>query len=92
MARTGAVSLGECLAEFAQIADIAWYMGGSVALTSVPVDTFEACVRNCKADDGCQYITFDYNSNQCYKKTLSNTATRWVLWAAGGYDRFLGGL
>jgi len=76
VARPGAASAADCLAEFAQIADLAWYMGGPVDMDLVDVGTFEACVDICKRDDDCQYITYDYNTTQCYKKMVNSTGTR----------------
>ena len=73
VARTGAESPADCLAEFAQIADAAWQMGGSIVLPNVTgVTTFDACVADCKGDANCQYITFDYDAtpNVCYKKSV----------------------
>lgn len=79
VARPGPTSLGDCLAEFAQITDVAFYLGGSVEMSPVAAATFEACVDGCKTDDDCQYITFDYNTNTCLKKTASNNGIeRWV--------------
>jgi len=70
VARPGAVSAADCLAEFGQISDVAWYMGGSVAMATVSsASTFAACVDACKADTDCQYITFDYVTSQCSKRT-----------------------
>lgn len=69
VAREQAGSPADCLNEFAQIVDAAWYMGGVVQLTDVPGNvTFDACVGNCKADANCQYITYDYDASNCTKK------------------------
>lgn len=77
VARAGADSPADCLNEFAQIEDSAFHMGGSVLLTAVPAAiTFEACVADCKADNNCQYITFDYEVSTCQKKTAGYG--RWV--------------
>jgi len=75
VARSLADSPADCLAEFAQIADAAWQMGGDASLlTNVTaasgVNTFSGCVANCKDDDTCQYITFDYEASMCYKKSV----------------------
>jgi hypothetical protein len=70
VARTGADSAADCLAEFAQVVDAAWYLHGSATLANI-TDTaasFDACVSACKDDDSCQFITYDYDSNQCFKK------------------------
>jgi hypothetical protein len=77
VARTGADSPADCLAEFAQIADLAWYLGGSVDMANVTgANTFAACVGDCKADASCQYVTFDYDTSNCTKKTASGNATK----------------
>lgn len=81
VSRVGAESSAECLAEFAQIGDGSWYMGGSVAMTSVAnVTNFESCVETCRIDANCQYITFDYGMQpgnpQCFIKTAPVAATR----------------
>jgi hypothetical protein len=77
VARASAGSPADCLAEFAQIVDTAWYLGGAVAMTNVTgATTFPACVTNCKADPNCQYITFDYETSACSKKTSSGTSAK----------------
>lgn len=66
VARAGADSPADCLAEFAQISDSAWYMGGSAAMEAVSAaSSFDTCVAACKAEDSCQYITFDYDTSAC---------------------------
>jgi hypothetical protein len=76
VARPGAESEGDCLAEFGQLGETgAWYMGGAVSLTPVyTATTLEECVAACKsvADSSCQYLTFDYDAKTCYLKL--NTA------------------
>lgn len=74
VARLGASSSADCLSEFGQIQDDAWFLGGSVALTEATAAagsnmTFDACVQDCKADDSCQYITYRYRTSRCFKKT-----------------------
>lgn len=77
VARAGAESPADCLAEFAQIVDTAWYLGGSVSLTNVSgATTFAACVSNCSADSQCQYFTFDHETSARFKKTASSNVTR----------------
>lgn len=73
VARSGADSPADCLAEFAQIEDSAWYLGGAVALTNVTdvaVVDFDTCVAHCKGDAACQYVQFDYDTIDvpCTKK------------------------
>lgn len=76
VARTGAASPADCLAEFAQIVDAAWYMGGAVSLTNATdsATTFDACVAACKASATCQYATFDYDSKQCFLKAVGTAS------------------
>lgn len=81
ISRAAAESSAECLAEFAQIVDGSWYMGGSVTMTTVAnVTSFESCVEICRTDANCQYLTFDYgvqpDNPQCFIKTTSVAATR----------------
>lgn len=71
VARLGADNAGDCLAEFAQIVDSAWYLGGATTTVS-SANTFDDCVTDCKGDATCQYITFDYEAaanSKCLKKT-----------------------
>lgn len=81
VAPAGAASTGDCLAQFAQIADTAWSLGSVTDMSTVPnadltgttVDArFGSCVSKCKSDDNCQFITFDYAAlglaTQCYKR------------------------
>lgn len=77
VARTRAESQGNCLAGFAQIGDPAWYLGGAapmVEVTNLTGSLFDACASNCFADKDCQYITFDYTTNKCFKKARSDLA------------------
>jgi hypothetical protein len=69
VSRAAAESLGDCLSEFAQIEDTAWLLGGTAAMSNTSATTFEACVDGCKVDATCMYLTFDYVSSQCYKKS-----------------------
>jgi hypothetical protein len=72
VARLAADSAADCLAEFAQIVDAAWYLNGAVSLAKdASATTFDACVTACKGDDNCQFITFDYDTNECFKKAAS---------------------
>jgi hypothetical protein len=73
VSRPAAASLGDCLAEFAQIEDIAWILGGSAAMSATGADTFEACVDGCKADERCMYLTFDYVKSLCYQNLAAET-------------------
>lgn len=75
VARPEATTTGECLAEFSQIVDAAWFLGDTATMTSVDVSTasgvdakFESCVAACKGDSLCQFLTFDYPTGTCYHK------------------------
>jgi hypothetical protein len=78
VSRLGAESLGDCLAEFAQVGDTAWYMGGDVTMTPVLVSDgdidlqFLDCVSKCTAAAKCQYITFDYTTGTCSMKAAGS--------------------
>lgn len=75
VARLAADSAADCLAEFAQIVDTAWYLNGAAVLTQdTNATTFDACVAACKDDANCQFITYDYDSNQCFRKAASPSA------------------
>lgn len=69
VARMYADSPADCLNEFNQVMDAAWQMGGTAQMTPVAAaNTFEGCVEDCKADNSCQYITFDYDTSACSKR------------------------
>lgn len=64
VSRLGAGSAGDCLAEFAQITDSAWALGGTVQLTDVAnIASFEACAEACRTTSNCQYATYDYEAS-----------------------------
>jgi hypothetical protein len=73
VARRGAQSAGECLAEFAQMGDTAWYMGGTAAMELVSSVGFDGCVATCKVVCDCQYVTYDYNTAMCHMKRTQST-------------------
>lgn len=72
VARLGATAPGDCLAEFSQTEDAAWYLpyaGGVSALTVTPgVGTFGACAALCSGSSDCQFFTYDYTSKTCNVK------------------------
>lgn len=76
VAREGAESAADCLAEFAQIEDVAWYLGGTATMTTVSgANNFSACAAACT--DDCQYITFNYTADdgaKCAKRDLGTGA------------------
>lgn len=86
VSRVMAETAADCLAEFAQVVDAAWSMGGSAALTSVPgTSTFADCIDSCRSDASCEYITYDYEAGAgagCFKKTALINATRCEITAA----------
>lgn len=63
-------ALGDCLAEFGQVGDMgAWYVGGAAPMVLGPdASTLEACAALCKANDDCEYVTFDYKTTDAAKK------------------------
>jgi hypothetical protein len=71
VSRPAAASLGDCLAEFAQIEDIAWILGGAAAMSTTDAATFETCVGGCKVDASCMYLTYDYVNSKCYQKSAA---------------------
>jgi hypothetical protein len=75
--RPGATTSSDCLAEFSQIDDAAWFLGDitpgqgltAVAVSGADVDAkFDSCVAACKANALCQFLTFDYPTGTCYHK------------------------
>lgn len=69
VARSGADTASHCLAEFAQIMDVAWFVGGNATMTMASDATsFAACVAKCKSNPACQYITYDYDASICWVK------------------------
>lgn len=74
VARLGAETGADCLAEFAQIVDAAWWLPGANASAVAGVSTFGDCVDACTGD--CQFVTFDYNDNTCYKKEQGTASAK----------------
>lgn len=74
-ARQFATSPAHCVAEFAQIVDAAWVIGGTVSMAQPAATTFETCVGVCRANSTCQYITFNYANKACWMKTVVPAAT-----------------
>jgi hypothetical protein len=73
VARIGASSGADCLAQFAQIEDLAWYLPattpGIVTITE-GITTFDDCAAACVGD--CQFFTFNYDATDC--KIKNNVA------------------
>lgn len=68
VSRRGAVSPIDCLSEYAQMVDSAYYLQvssdeGVTNHTNVP--NFAACVDLCTAAQ-CQLVTYDYISRECF--------------------------
>lgn len=66
-ARMGADNAGDCLAQYMQVVDGAWYlpvtaMIGTTVQTNIT--TFDACVALCQ--DSCQFVTYDYRTLECF--------------------------
>jgi hypothetical protein len=78
VARVGAASAADCLAEFAQIEDAAWTMAGATLNITDRASTFAACVADCKSNADCQFVTFNYNNNECWVKERTASSTRSV--------------
>jgi hypothetical protein len=72
LAKAGASRQTDCLAEFAQFADGAWWLPLSsttgVALSSQP--SFVDCVQQCRSLSDCQLVTYDYSSSECVVRKL----------------------
>jgi hypothetical protein len=67
VAAIGADSSWDCVSEFAQLSDAAWYIptaGNTAMNVTTNIDTFVACVALCK--DDCEYVTYDYVARTCY--------------------------
>lgn len=68
VAAIGADSSFDCVAEFAQLADSAWYLptaGNAAMNVTENVASFSQCVALCVEPD-CQYATYDYRQRICY--------------------------
>lgn len=70
VAPIGADSAWDCVSEFAQLADSAWYLptaDNTAMNVTANVSTFAACVALCTAPD-CEYVTYDYARSICYAR------------------------
>lgn len=68
ISREGASSSVDCVAEFGQYQDGAWYLPlQSNVSTNVSsnVQTFADCVALCPASSTCQFVTYDYVDKAC---------------------------
>lgn len=65
-ARLGADNAADCLAQYAQIVDGAWYLpltGLTGVTTTSNITSFSDCVALCT--DSCQFVTYDYRKREC---------------------------
>lgn len=68
VARQGAISSIDCVSEYTQYVDGAWFLpvSSNVATTVTNnVDTFQACVDVCSRTASCQFVTYDYVNKSC---------------------------
>lgn len=79
-ARIGADNAADCLAQYAQIVDGAWYLPVMTTdgYTTTPnVASFADCVALCTS--GCQFVTYDYVSKSCSTRNyVPPTLDGWV--------------
>lgn len=68
VAAIGADSSWDCVSEFAQLVDSAWYIpttDNTAMNITANVSTFAECVALCTEPD-CEYVTYDYVQRICY--------------------------
>lgn len=68
VSRDGASTSVDCLAEFCQYQDGAWYLplqSDIATNVSLNVQTFADCVALCPASSSCQLVTYDYVAKSC---------------------------
>jgi hypothetical protein len=68
LSKLGASSAADCLTEFSQLIDHAWYLPlkstkGTVVVNNVP--NFVECVKGCERDSECQFVTYNYVTKSC---------------------------
>lgn len=66
----GADSSFDCVAEFAQLSDSAWYIptaGNTAMNVTEGVASFANCVALCVEPD-CEYATYNYRARTCYTR------------------------
>lgn len=66
VSRLGAATSVECLAEYVQLGDSAWYLplSSSEGVTESPAQSFAACVDLCTTAR-CMLATYDYVTKTC---------------------------
>lgn len=70
ISRIGASSSVDCLSEYTQLVDGAWYLplSSSFGVSTTPnVASFSACVDLCSTS-GCQLVTYDYREQTCTQR------------------------
>lgn len=70
----GADSSWDCVSEFAQIVDGAWYIpttGNTAMNATANITTFADCVALCTGPS-CEYVTYDYRAKICYVRVAFN--------------------
>jgi hypothetical protein len=78
VAPLGARGPQDCLAEFGQLLDAAWWLptssntGMVVRGSADGINSFADCVATCTATARCQYITYDYSGGICYTRIAAN--------------------
>lgn len=69
VAKLGAESVSDCLAEFTQVEDNVWELksAGSnpITATNGTAYTVADCAAACRSNAKCMWFTFDYAANQC---------------------------
>lgn len=68
VSRTGASATVDCLSEYSQLLDSAWWLPlSSTGSTTVTQDvaTFADCVALCTPSSMCQFVTYDYVAKDC---------------------------
>ena len=67
ISRERSTSSLDCLSEFAQLADGAWWLPVPEESTNVTagITTFADCVALCPAGSTCQLVTYDYLAKTC---------------------------
>lgn len=65
VARPGATSVSDCLAEFTQVEDNVWSLPSNLTATPDAADSLEGCTAACAEDADCMFVTFNYASDSC---------------------------
>ena len=68
ISRDGASTSVDCVAEFGQYQDGAWYLplqSDIATNVSSDVQSFAECVALCPASSDCQFVIYDYVAKSC---------------------------